>query len=126
MSAYYGANIIQQEFSFVNGSLFIKQEHFYLAWNSQFSSFIHSNISKKIVGALGSTTKKINMFSWSSKQCLVGIQALVSQSMYIIFRCEIHRCDIFGCKGHIFWQVVIIFILFSVFQNGMKVSHCLV
>ena len=57
------------------------------------------------------------MFSWGSKQRLVRIQALVSQSVYIIFGCEIHGCDILGCKGHIFWQVVIIFILFSAFKK---------
>ena len=76
-----------------------------------------------MAGLFGSPAKKIKMFSWRSKQCLVGIQALVSQSVYIIFGCEINGCDILGCKGHIFWQVVIIFILFSVFKNWNEVSH---
>lgn len=98
--------------------MFIKLKHLYLAWNAQFSSFTHSDISNKIAGPLGSPTEKIKMFSRSSKQRLVGIQALVSQSVYIIFRCEIHRHDIFGCKGHIFRQVVITFVLFEKWNEG--------
>lgn len=91
----------------------VQYRNLYLARNSQFSSFTQAYIFKKMAGPLRCSTKKIQMFSWPSKQCLAGVQALVGQPVYIIFRGKIHRHDVFRSKSHIVRQVVIIFVLFT-------------
>lgn len=118
-STYYGL-ISHGKYTYFSVLLLLQHGNFYLARNAQFSSFTQSNISKKMAGPLRCATKKIQVFSWHSKQCLVGVQALVGQPMYIIFRCKIHRHDVFRSKSHIVRQVVIIFILLQMFEEELR------